>query len=64
MGAALVPASALQGTGGRVEGRELALPEGCAPLDAMLSCVWSADTCNPVVPRFLSALARTVRSGD
>ena len=64
MGAALVPASALQGTGGRVEGRELALPEGCAPLDAMLSCVWSADNCNPMVPRFLSALARTVRIVD
>lgn len=57
MGAALVPASAVQGVAGRFEWRELALPEGCAPLDAVLSCVWSADNCNPVVQRFLSCLS-------
>lgn len=64
MGAALVPASALQGTAGRVEWRQLMLPADCAPLDATLSCVWSADNWNPVVQRFLSALARTVRNED
>jgi DNA-binding transcriptional LysR family regulator len=56
MGAALVPLSAVQGGAGRFAWRELALPAGGAPLDAVLSCVWSADNCNPVVQRFLACL--------
>ncbi|MHA7601753.1 LysR family transcriptional regulator [Alicycliphilus sp. T452] len=60
MGAALAPASAVQGVAGRIEWRELALPEGCAPLDAVLSCVWAADNYNPVVQRFLGCLSDAV----
>ncbi|NMM81998.1 LysR family transcriptional regulator [Acidovorax sp. SRB_14] len=54
MGAALVPASAVQGHAGRLVYRWL---DGATPpAHAVLSCVWRADNLNPATARFIALL--------
>lgn len=53
MGLSLVPASAVQQSEGRLVWRELDLPAGAGPFNAVLSCAWREDSGNPVVEHLI-----------